>query len=250
MISECRTQGRSKFKEAFTAWLSLAEVGSWLTFCVFGALKVGFEVSSLTSIFAVIGYLILNVSHAVIHTREIIPQAPRNYQRLLANYKCHTNFVRFISYTVSFKFSQILLSDFCLMPRFAGRYNHQTNKLFNIHVLSHILVPTPLMLASVVYYLMNHGFFSYPGFVAIEVIAVSALSSSLILPEALSACSSAKRPVKVESGAKADNKIFDAGIDYESEDADEGKKILKRKGRAEVDEFGDSRSHLNPYTTN
>ena len=77
--------------------------------------------------------------------------------------------------------------------------------------------------------------------------------------EALSACSCVDKRVKIDSkdGKPKGNKVFSAGVDYESED-DEGKRIIKRKFKSEAAEFGEqedfqgdnSRSRLNPYTTN
>lgn len=79
MVSECKTQGESKFKEAFTAVLSLSEAGSWVTFCLFSAYRTKFGNVSIAAVIAILCYIGVNVSHAVVHTRKIIPMAPKSY---------------------------------------------------------------------------------------------------------------------------------------------------------------------------
>lgn len=44
----------------------------------------------------------------------------------------------------------------------------------------------PVMMLAVIYYIITEGIFSYTGFVAIEVIAISTLMASLMLLDAVS----------------------------------------------------------------
>jgi hypothetical protein len=85
------------------------------------------------------------------------------------------------------------------------------------------------------YFLYKDGIWSYAGFAAVEVVTISTLMSSLLFVDAVKVISCAKK-VKITPG-KA--KVMSAvDLDYESEDADASKKMLKRV-RPQVDEFGE-----------
>jgi hypothetical protein len=66
-ISECRTNGESKFKEAFVAMLSFIEVGSWANFAVFTWFRTNVGYECLGALLACSLYLALNLSHSLTH---------------------------------------------------------------------------------------------------------------------------------------------------------------------------------------
>jgi len=131
---------------------------------------------------------------------------------------------------------------------------------FNLFSLVFICLPFPVMMVTCSYFLYSDGLFSYAGFVALEVIAISTLMSCLMLVDSVSALSCAKTKAKIGAApapAKVQSAVVD--LDYESEDEDAGKRMLKKKrGNKEVEEFGEddsvvndgSMSRINPYTTN
>ena len=78
------------------------------------------------------------------------------------------------------------------------------------------------MMASCVYFILTDGFWSYPGFVAAEVISLSSLMAMLLAMDAISA-------IKCKTvGKKKSNKAIRVatGADYES---DEDEMNLKKK---------------------
>lgn len=125
-----------------------------------------------------------------------------------------------------------------MKPRFKGDYSQLNWKQFNRFSLAFIVLPYPTMMVACTYHLYSDGIFSYAGFVAIEVIAISTLMASLMLLDAVSALKcrmeSSKR-MSVEPAARVA-----AGADYESEDENDGKKIMKRRRakQNDIDEFG------------
>jgi competence protein ComGC len=81
------------------------------------------------------------------------------------------------------------------------------------------------MMIACVYFLVTDGMFSYPGFVAIEVMVVSSVVTVLMLLDAVSILR-----CKVIGKAKTNNAIKVAsGVDYESDDDANLKRILRRK---------------------
>jgi len=75
------------------------------------------------------------------------------------------------------------------------------------------------------YFLYTDGIFSYAGFVAIEVIAISTLMACLMLLDAVSALKCRVNPKRsVEPAAQVAT-----GADYESEDEKQGSRILKKR---------------------
>lgn len=87
--------------------LSLSEVGSWINFAVFCIYRTSVGTASIGALVSISFYIILNISHAVIHARKIMPTAPKTYKTLFTDFKCSSNFLRIISYIFSFKFSMI-----------------------------------------------------------------------------------------------------------------------------------------------
>jgi hypothetical protein len=132
--------------------------------------------------------------------------------------------MRLVTYLVSFKFSLLLVSYFCMMPRFKGDYSAINWRQFNRFSLSFLVLPFPTMLFACGYFLYTEGLWSYTSFAAIEVIIISSLAAALILLDAISAFR-----CKAPAGSKQDGNKVVTGADYESEDDDEGKRIRKNK---------------------
>lgn len=185
--SECITRRESRFKEAFIAMLAFPEIGSWITFLVFHYFRRGYLGSFALGSIAFFVYIIINLLHACIHPRLMVPYSLASYKSLISNYKNSTNLIRCLSYMFSFKFSLILVSYFCMQPRFKGDYSAVNWRQFNRFNLAFICLPFPTMMFAVCYYLYIDGIFSYAGFAAIEVIAISTVSGCLILLDAASA---------------------------------------------------------------
>ena len=92
--------------------------------------------------------------------------------------------------------------------------------------MAFLLLPYPVMMFACSYFLYDDGLFSYAGFAAIEVILVSTVSACLLLIDAISAlkCITPKEnKVNVEGAARVA-----AGADYESEDENTKKRIMKK----------------------
>ena len=94
---------------------------------------------------------------------------------------------RAIAYLISFKFSLILVSYFFNSPRLKGDYSAMNWKQFNRFSLAFILLPYACMMASCVIFIMTDGFWSYPGFVAAEVVLLSTFIAVLLAIDAISA---------------------------------------------------------------
>ena len=112
----------------------------------------------------------------------------------------------------TFKFSLILVSYFWLRPRFRGDYSALNWKQFNRLSIVFICLPYPLMMLACFYFLLFDGFFSYPGFVALEVIVLSTILMVLLLLDALSSirCKTVgkektKKAIRVAEGADYDS---------------------------------------------
>ena len=130
-ISEIVTNTVSRFKEAFIAMLSLCEVGCWIAFLVFHFLEFGYLGSFALGAMASLVYIMLNLIHACVHPRRIVPNSEQSYKVINRNYRCSTMLVRLISYFETFKFSLLLVSYFFMWPRFKGDYSKLNWKQFN-----------------------------------------------------------------------------------------------------------------------
>ena len=248
LISEIVTKAESRFKEAFIAFLSIPEAAAWVTFVAMVYHRTGGGLFPVDPVFAmgalaILFYMIVNLVHAIIHPRRMVPDSLFSYKVLLTNYKCSTFLFRTISYLVSFKFSLILVSYFWLRPRLRGDYSVANWRVFNRISIAFIVLPYPMMMMACLYFLLSDGFFSYPGFVALEVIVLSTTLMVLMLLDALST-------IKCKSTGKAKtNKAIKVatGADYES-DEDEMKPTKRALRQAmqmsradrqpEADEFG------------
>lgn len=78
------------------------------------------------------------------------------------------------------------MSYFWLRPRLKGDYSALNWKQFNKFALAFIVLPYPLMMLACGIFLVDDGMFSYAGFVAIEVIALSSILMVLMLLDAVS----------------------------------------------------------------
>lgn len=126
-----------------------------------------------------------------------------------------------ISYLFSFKFSLILVSNFCGSRRLQGDYSAMNWKQFNRFSLAYCLAPYACMMGACIYFIMTDGFWSLAGFVAAEVICLSTLVAMLLLIDAISAikCKTVGKRVKVNRET-----VVATGADYES---DEDERNLK-----------------------
>ena len=215
-ISECVTKSESRFKEAFIAFWSLPEVAAWYTFVIMVGWRYREKLPDdpvfILGCLALLLYAIVNAVHACIHPRKMVPNTLFSYKTLLTNYKCSTFLFSVISYLFTFKFSLILVSYFWLRPRFRGDYSALNWKQFNRLSIVFICLPYPVMMIACAWFLLFDGFFSYPGFVAVEVIALSTILMVLLLLDALSSIK-----CKTVGKAKTNKAIKVAtGADYES----------------------------------
>ena len=185
MVSE-KLNHESRFKESFIALLCFAEIGSWITLCIFVYFKFGFSYYLIPPCAAVILYIMLNLIHACVHRSRIIKNSLDSYKNLELNHKCNFVFVRVISFIVSYKFSLLLVSYLYMKPRYSGDYSKTSWFEFNKISLSFICLPYPIMMLSSCYYLYMNGIYSYTGFIAIEVICISTVSTMLLFIDAIS----------------------------------------------------------------
>jgi hypothetical protein len=93
-----------------------------------------------------------------------------------------------MSYIFSFKFSLLLVSKLCNARRFSGDYKPSNWKEYNKFVIVFVVFPYPLMLASCALFVYEDGFYSYAGFVAIELVIVTTAMVVLSLLDALGNC--------------------------------------------------------------
>ena len=105
------------------ALLAIPEVLSWANLIVFLIYRIGLKSATALAILATGIYVIINLVHACVHSRKMVPRSLISYKTLVNDYKCSTWFFRLISYLFSFKFSLILVSYFFLRPRFKGDYS-------------------------------------------------------------------------------------------------------------------------------
>jgi len=105
---------------------------------------------------------------------------------------------------------------------------------FNKIGLSFICIPYPIMMAACCYFLVTDGMFSYPGFICIEVIVLSSVMTVLMLLDAVSVLK-----CRVVGKDRTNNQIKVAsGLDYESDDDNQMKKVLKRRNYRDGEAFG------------
>ena len=243
LVSEISTKGVSKFKEAYIAMLSISEFGSWVTFIALCVHRQGFKPAAIIALAALGCSLCLNAAHAFLHVKKIVPQASAAYQKVLTKYRYNSVFVRLVSYTVSFKFSLLLLSFFYLRREYRGEYGKTQMWYFNLISLVFICLCVPLICTGCIYYLIDDTVFSYAGFAALETLVITLLLASLMVVDAISVfkCEKGDAPKKLKVYAAPA-----ADLDYESED--EGQRIKKRMGKGFANEFGDYEDRKN--TTN
>ena len=214
-ISEITTKRVSNFKESLIAFWSIPEVLAWGTLIWFMWARVENEnYATGLAVIACIFYVCLNSVHAIIHPRYMVPNSLYSYKQLLTEYKCGTFMARAISYLISFKFSLILVSHFFNSPRLKGDYSAMNWKQFNRFSLAFVLLPYACMMASCIIFILTDGFWSYPGFVAAEVICLSTFVAILLAIDAISA-------IKCKTvGKKKTNKAIRVatGADYESDE--------------------------------
>ena len=186
LASEIKTKTESRFKEAFIALLAIPEVLSWCTLVVLYYFKTGPLGAFMLAAAALFIYAVINFSHAIVHPRKMVPNSHNSYKALGIEYKHSTLFLQVISYIFSFKFSLILVSYFWLRPRFKGDYSKLNWMQFNKFSLIFIILPYATMMCACVYYLATDDFFTYAGFVTIEVIIISSVSTFILFLDAIS----------------------------------------------------------------
>jgi len=208
--SEIKTKTESRFKEAYVALLSIPEILSWCTLCVFYYFRVGLIGSFILASSATLMYAVINFAHAIVHPRKMVPNSLQSYKALALDYKCNTYFVRVISYGMSYKFSLILVSYLCVNPRFKGDYSALNWMQFNKFSLVWICLPYTAMMFACVYFMSTDGFFSYAGFLSLEVITISTTSTFMIFLDAIKVLRCQKPNAK--------QLAIKTGMDYEDND--------------------------------
>ena len=144
--------------------MSIPEILSWANFIVFIIYRVSTEKKetkfsnalkgeAALAILATGIYVIINLVHACVHSRKMVPRSLISYKTLVNEYKCSTWFFRLLSYLFSFKFSLILVSYFFLRPRFKGDYSVVNWKQYNRFALSFFL-PYLFMMAACAFFLV------------------------------------------------------------------------------------------------
>jgi len=201
--------------------------------------RIGEDYATALAALAAMMYVCINCVHAVIHPRYMVPNTLYSYKQILTEYKCGTFIARAISYLISYKFSLILVSYFFNSPRLKGDYSAMNWKQFNRFSIAFCLGPYLCMMFSCGYFILTDGFWSYPGFVAVEVIFLSSIMTMLMLIDAISA-------IKCKTvGKRKTNKAIRVatGADYESDEDEmnlrkEVNKVNKQKRTEARVEFG------------
>ena len=191
-------------------------------------MKIGQSEATGLAVLAALLYVCINCVHAIIHPRYMVPNTMDSYKNLMKNYACGTGLARTMSYLITFKFSLVLVSNFCGSKRLKGDYSAMNWKQFNRFSLFFCIFPYTCMMASCVYFIMTDGFWSYPGFVAAEVVCLSSIMTMLLAIDAISAikCKTVgKRGVGIKNKKEI---VVVTGADYES---DEDERNLKRQIR-------------------
>lgn len=218
LASEIKTKTESRFKEAFIALLAIPEVLCWCALTVLYYFKTGLLGPFSLAAASLFMYAVINFTHAIVHPRKMVPNSLYSYKVLQEDHKHSTNFCRAISYTVSFKFSLILVSYLWLRPRFKGDYSKLNWMQFNKFSLIFICLPYVTMMCACGYFLATDDFFTYAGFVTIEVIVISTTSTFMMFLDAISVikCSAVGKGGK--SAAILSATGMDPGMDYESDE--------------------------------
>lgn len=233
-LSEIITKTSSKFKEAYMAFLSLAEIGSWITLTVFLYFRLGYLGYAFIGCAAsVLISFVINLIFIGIHQRLIIPNSLTSYKRVLDEHKFASYSILAISYIVSYRFSLLSVSYLFKKSVFSGDLSQLNQRHFNRLSLVYILLPYPVMMLSTAYFIYTDGIFSYAGFVSIEVIAISTVMFCMMAVDAMTGC---RCNLPKERRAYQSSKVTQ-GADYESEDEQPGKRLVKRR-RDGGDEFG------------
>jgi uncharacterized membrane protein YciS (DUF1049 family) len=235
LASEILTKTESRFKESFIAFLCIPEIMAWCTLIVFMYFRIGAIGPTALAAFALIIYIMINFVHACVHPRKMVPNSLFSYKQLFSKYKCSTYLLVTVSYIVSFKFSLILVSYFWLRPRLKGDYSASNWLQFNKFSFAFLVLPYPMMMVSCGYFLMTDGMFSYAGFVAVEVIAISSILAVLMMLDAVTVLK-----CRARTAEKIKNIKVNSGDDNESDFDLTTKRILMkgRRQRNEIDEFG------------
>ena len=186
-VSEICTKTKSKFKETWIAFLAFPELFSWITFLVFHRARLGFTSTWIIGFLAIVFYVMINWLHMCFHYWSIKPNAEVTYRNLVRKYYCTSCLVRLVSNTITYKFSIILVSYFCMSKRFRGDYSEKSWRTYNRFHLLFLTVPVPIMLFACSYHIYLDGIHSYASYVAIEVIVLTTISSTLLLIDAMSA---------------------------------------------------------------
>lgn len=103
--------------------LAVSELGSWLSFLIFHLKSHGYGGSFAIGILAIVFYAILNILHAFVFNRSILPKSLHTYKAIHSNFRRLTKLVMWASLWVSFRISLILVSSFCMLAPFKGDYS-------------------------------------------------------------------------------------------------------------------------------
>lgn len=226
------TKTESRFKESFIALIAIPEIFSWMTYIALLFLTIDYKtisfdnpflttqtlsglassrknIATMLALIAFLTYCLINLSHALIHPRKIVPNTLQTYKDLMIKHKCSTFFHQGVSYVVSFKYSLILVSYMWNYPQYRGDYTAMNWTQFNRISFSFLFISYPLMMGSCAYYIAELGFWSYAGFAACEVVVISTILAVLMLLDALSSIrcrtigkSNPNYAAKVASGAE------------------------------------------------
>ena len=188
-ISELVTKRKSNFKESLIAFWSLPEIGAWGTVIYFMFDKIGQSEATALAALGALMHVCINVVHAIIHPRYMVPVTLDSYKKIRKDYPCGSGFAMFLSYLLSFKFSLILVSNFFGSDRLKGDYSAMNWKQFNRFSLFFCLFPFTCMIAACAIFIVTDedGFWSYAGFVAAEVVCLSSIMTILLAIDAISA---------------------------------------------------------------
>jgi len=150
LASEIITKSESRFKEILIASLSVAETMAWVTLTGFFYIKKGEKGPTALAGGAVLMSITLNLAHACMHPRKIVPNSLPSYKQLFSKYKCSTYMVMTVSCLISFKYSLILVSYFWMHPKYSGDYSALNWMQFNKFSFAFMVIPCPLMLLACV----------------------------------------------------------------------------------------------------
>lgn len=81
-VSEITTKTVSRFKEATISLMSLPEIGVWIAFVIAHYSERGPSGAFMLSLIALMIYVLLNLLHACIHCRRMIPNSQQSYKNI------------------------------------------------------------------------------------------------------------------------------------------------------------------------